>query len=556
MKHLVTVIWVVLMLGAVVSGCGGTHCYDSRLTAVDSLLRSAPDSALALVEAIDRDSLHDEADRAYRDLLITQARYKAYVTATSDSDINRALAWYRAHPSEREKLTRAYIYKGAVMEELHHPDSAMLYYKTAEATAAPDDYFNLGYSKLRMGALYRNNYSMEGRPIIKIEEALSCFLRTDNLHYQLISMINLGSSYCLLEPQKADSILHQALSLAKELNDTVNYVCAVQNLTKNYIHKNEFEQAHRLIQQSLSLKFTKTENAFYIYAAHVYARQHLPDSAELLLSLVSSVSNGIDELSYYESMREIALARGDTINAVSIENLCSHKSDSLHALLKPQNITMMEDYIDNEDAMTVKLTLKSLTSRMRVLIIAAFILAIGAYIMFKSKKTQKQILNQFIKASDSQLNELIQLQDKIEQHGIYDEKLRDVISSYMVLMNDLIEECYHHPNIKQTKKIIDTIKYQNNKDKWIKLFDYIDIENNSIIGKTKSLYPNLNEKDLLLIALSTIDCSCIQIAMVLGYANATTIGSARQRLARKMGLNVSLMDYIKQFKPVIHEPAG
>ena len=32
------------------------------------------------------------------------------------------------------------------MEELGHPDSAMHYYKTAEATAAPDDYFNLAYT--------------------------------------------------------------------------------------------------------------------------------------------------------------------------------------------------------------------------------------------------------------------------------------------------------------------------------------------------------------------------------------------------------------------------
>ena len=29
------------------------------------------------------------------------------------------------------------------MEELGHPDSAMHYYKTAEVTAAPDDYYNL-----------------------------------------------------------------------------------------------------------------------------------------------------------------------------------------------------------------------------------------------------------------------------------------------------------------------------------------------------------------------------------------------------------------------------
>ena len=93
MKHLpVTILVVLAVLGAMVSGCDGTPHYDSRLTAADSLMRSAPDSALAMVEAVDRDSLTNEADRAYRDLLLTQARYKAYVTATSDSDINRALS--------------------------------------------------------------------------------------------------------------------------------------------------------------------------------------------------------------------------------------------------------------------------------------------------------------------------------------------------------------------------------------------------------------------------------------------------------------------------------
>ena len=131
MRHLLSVISAVVVLAAVVAGCGDAHRYDARLAAADSLMRTDPDSALAIVGAVDRDSLADEGDRAYRDLLLTQARYRCYVTATSDSDINRALAYYRSHSGEREKLTRAYIYKGAVMEELGHPDSAMHYYKTA-----------------------------------------------------------------------------------------------------------------------------------------------------------------------------------------------------------------------------------------------------------------------------------------------------------------------------------------------------------------------------------------------------------------------------------------
>ena len=164
-----------LLLMAVTTSCGGAYRYDSRLAAADSLMHDLPDSALALIQAVNPASLTRECDRAYHDLLLTQARYRCYITATSDSDINRALDYYRHHDSEREKLTRAYIYKGAVMEELGHPDSAMLYYKHAEATAAPTDYFTLGYVNMRMGSLYTDYYAFDGMGINKFEAALQYF---------------------------------------------------------------------------------------------------------------------------------------------------------------------------------------------------------------------------------------------------------------------------------------------------------------------------------------------------------------------------------------------
>ena len=290
MKRLPVVILVMLVLGAVVSGCDSTRRYDSRLTAADSLMRSAPDSALTIVDAISRYSLADEGDRAYRDLLLTQARYRCYITATSDSDINRALAWYRVHPADREKLTRAYIYKGAVMEELGHPDSAMLYYKTAETTAAPDDYFNLGYISMRMGALYRDFYSMDGKHIEKYEQALQYLKYTDNTYYQLRCMINLGSLYCLKSPQKSDTILIEALSLAQRIGDTASIVAAAQNIIKNQINQQNYTEAQKLVWLVSNLNTDKIDAAFYIYAAHEYARLKMTDSAEFFLKQVRVTS--------------------------------------------------------------------------------------------------------------------------------------------------------------------------------------------------------------------------------------------------------------------------
>ena len=332
-----------VVLGAVVPSCGGAHRYDSRLTAADSLIDKDPDSALAILEALSPDSTSpareegvrsdggvgvdfpDAGDRAYRSLLLTQARYRAFVTATSDSDINQALAYFRAHPADREKLTRAYIYKGAVMDELGHPDSAMFYYKTAEATAGPDDYFNLGYVKMRMGALYRDNHAMDGKHIKKYEEALECFNRTDKNNYKLMCMVKLGSMYCMKYPNKADSLLTAALTLAEQTKDTIKYVGAAQNLIKNDINRDRYEHARGLVQKVMSLERPIINLPFCLYAASTYSCLQMPDSAELFLELVKDVpiTNETDKISYLEAKADIALARGDSLGYLSCRDKCN-----------------------------------------------------------------------------------------------------------------------------------------------------------------------------------------------------------------------------------------
>ena len=83
---------------------------------------------------------------------------------------------------------------------------------------------------------------------------------------------------------------------------------------------------------------------------------------------------------------------------------------------------------------------------------------------------------------------------------------------------------------------------------WERLYDYLDIEYNNIMKRTTEDYPQLNDKDRLLIALTCLNFSYIEISMILGYSNATTIGGNKQRVAKKMKLTYSLNDYVKLFQ--------
>ena len=148
-----------------------------------------------------------------------------------------------------------------------------------------------------------------------------------------------------------------------------------------------------------------------------------------------------------------------------------------------------------------------------------------------------------------------QLQQNLNLLNIQDDKLKDFFNSYLKLMQDIVEECYHQPNQKHTQRIKDLINFQkSNKETWSRLYDYLDVEYNGIISHTRANYPSLKDKDLLLIAMTALDFSYIQMAMILGYSNASTISSTKLRLAQKMGLKESLNEYITRFKrPLGHD---
>lgn len=530
---------------ALATGCGGVHRYDGRLVAADSLMQPAPDSALAALLAID--SLTGEGNLAYRDLLMTQARYKCYedITATDDSVITRAMQYYRTHSGEREKLTRACLYKGAVMEEMDHVDSAIYYYKTAEANADPKDYFTLGYVNMRMGALYRDHYSLDGKDIEKYERANRYLMLTDNKYYQLRCKINLGSLYRLNNPTRAEAMLNEAMSLALEMNDSSAYVTCIQNLIGLYDHCDKCEQARELICQLMSFPHSMISHMGLTSSAKVYAQLGMVDSAEYFLALSANknIKQPSDKISFYEAMSAIALARGDSIRHLQHEHRCKQLSDSLKTIQETVTILNAENEFDQDAKDSIKQRHKR--TYIWLAAICCLLILLLLLIHFRRVHRYDSIIDGIKQQSANQLNDLATLNANIEKLKIQDNQLKDFISSHLTLTSELVEACYHNPKSKLTEQVKRIVQFQHdNEHNWTQLYPYIDAEFNNLISKTHNDYPQLNDKDLLLIALTATGFSYVQIAIILGYANATSISTIKQRLAKKMQLNGSINDYI------------
>ena len=558
MKYLIHIWLLIMVLAGILVSCNRVPKYDSRLIHADSLMVDIKNSskALDILNSINPNELANEHDRAYHGLLITQARYKCYIKAENDSDINYALAYYSKHQGDKEKRARAYLYKGAVMEELNHPDSAMHYYKHAEEIIPPDDYFNLGYVNLRMGKVYNVHHAYgRDRDIPKLEKALEYFRKCENIHYQYVSLNDLGNLYRKPYPQKSQDYLNQALSLAQQEKDTINIVNANSNLAYMYfMHSPEDKsyniKAYNQLQNIKQYGLRGWPNFVYTTFACIYANMGKTDSAKLLINMPLQNANSADSASYLQSnsyleaYSYIALAEGDSLNYLKYSYKCDRNTFAKLNDSIPENIILAESNFDQEYQKR-----QDKKSRHRNYVIAAIILALMTLALLSYRRSHRydKLILELKDQSHNQMQDLTDMQQNISELQINDERLKGFISSHMGMMREMIEACYHEPNNRIAENMKRIVKFQDsNKDNWVKLYDYIDVEHNNIMTRTRETYPDLNDRELLLLALTCMGFSYIQIAIIMGYSNATSVSVIKQRLVKKMGLDCSLNEYIQQ----------
>ena len=553
-------IWLIISTLAVLSvSCGRVPDYDKRLVEVDSIVATQPAQAKAILLDINPNDLND-ADEAYYNLLLTQACYINYdvLTPANDSIIQRALDYYADHQADREKYTRSNIYKGAVVEELGISDSlAMVYYKGAEHLA--DDLFNRGYAQLRMGSLYKRHHAFDGRDLEKYEDAVESFRKVKNNLYLTISLKDLGSLYRFRKADKAEKTLIEAKALAKSEKDTVDYIHAVSNLAYLYFMQSAkvdrdssaivLNKAYQELQLILGLNYLdKLADTEYATFASVYANKGKVDSATLFMDLAKN-KYGYDTLfyqsnTYLEPMSQIAKARGNVVEYYKL----SHKCDSIDAesIRNQDIIKVMYAELDCEKQFKEK---QDADRRARYYLMAGvmLLLLLLALLFYRRAHRYDKLVLELKDQSRNQLQDLSGLQGSINELKINDERLKSFISSHMGMMREMIDACYHEPNNRIAENMKRIVKFQDsNRDNWVKLYDYIDMEHNNIMTRTREQYPQLNEKDLLLLALTCMGYSYIQTAIIMGYSNATSVSVIKQRLAKKMGLDCSLNEYIER----------
>ena len=229
----------------------GSHAVSSILLLADSLMQSHPDSSLQLLEAIPAPQKMGKTDRAWYALLLTQAKYKNYVSLENDSLIQVAVDYFEKN-SDREQLAKSYFYSGCVHREQEDISTAInLYLKSLRTMPQGSDsaflsmvYNDLGdcYTDQNMEETARNMYRQAYAINVNNHDTLRAF------H----NLSGIGGTF-LLELQFDSALIYyqQALEMVLLLDYPVLLGVIYKNLSGVYNEQGEYGQANDCISRAI-----------------------------------------------------------------------------------------------------------------------------------------------------------------------------------------------------------------------------------------------------------------------------------------------------------------
>ena len=227
-----------------------SSCVSNRtreaLSRAESVVNEAPDSALAIVKAIDRDELKTRASQARHALLLSMAQYKSGLRVMEDSTIRVAYNYYQKNGSSLDRLKSSFLL-GVIQQNTGNNIGAVITFREAEPLAeALGEYRWQSLCDQHLCTIYSDNYD-RGSAMTYAKKSLGAAekagepLMADYCRLDIASQYQAQGQY-----DKAEEIFSQLL-VEREHNEYL-YSYAARFLAKQYLFREKpaYEKADSL----------------------------------------------------------------------------------------------------------------------------------------------------------------------------------------------------------------------------------------------------------------------------------------------------------------------
>lgn len=400
MRHI-----ILIFLSFILLSC---RSYDVTRTLqdVDSYIMTRPDSALTVLEGVDRDLLRCERQRAYHALLYAMALDKNYIDVNDDSIASVAVDYY-SRKGPMKYRARAYYYLGLAYYYQQDYDRAILEFTKAEKAAEVSDSLYLGMTKSIQGHSYYETHNLE--------EVLNCFHKAYDIYSALSEyskacsvMYKLISTYIAkLEFEKAEEMLLDLLDnneLRGNLRLRTLALYAYLNVAKPDRNPNHSVQ---LYEQLINSNYSLSNNDFWAYSFALSLVGRIAESRDITSELF--VSDTSSAAYYWQYL--IAKYDNDYKRALAYLEESNFRDNQVIITALNQSLSLAQrDYYESESELAEYKAKGRTYALVSVVIICLLILALGYFAFCRYIKKQKDEKDRYINYADEVSRQLKALQ--------------------------------------------------------------------------------------------------------------------------------------------------
>ena len=349
-KTFVGFIFLLFLVGGVVSCQRSSSPYPYSLRYADSLMEISPERTLAYLRKLDV-STYSAGDRAYFSLLFTQATDKNMLSLLPcDSLIDTALDYYVK--KDGVNWAKAWLYKGRIQKKMNMTAQAL----KSCFTALQGVEGNTGEELKLKGMLYEDMGSIYLHQSL-YQKAFDAFYRSyqcDSLlndHKVLMySLSNMGWVR-VVEGKEKEALfyLDQALELALALKDSIFMSDIYQRMSLNCENVDSAFMYARLAGNYLTEKNDSISYySLWLTFGELYLDKQELDSAEYYLKRTLDIADFKRKILASYSLAEVEKIRGNYERAFEYQSYYGDNIDSIFSLNKASDIERLAYKYDSE----------------------------------------------------------------------------------------------------------------------------------------------------------------------------------------------------------------
>lgn len=545
---------LLLVLLLLSSGCGGRQA-ETVLDDVESYIQARPDSALAVLRALDTTKLNTQRLRAHYALLHAMALDKNWIDTTDAGVVMAAVKYYDRHrPVSRR--AKPYYYLGRIQYNGGHYDEAILSFTRAREYAAglDDDRFKALLFQA-MGDTYNMSYLFE-----------EAYAMSDSSYLYSLKAGDTDLSYAVLYrlTQNLNNLkrYHEAVSIYDTLvkqptvqnNHTLysrvlsGYALAIINDTQNY------EKAKSLYEKSLA-EGGRFDNLTH-WGAYAYSLANVGETEKATRLFKQLGERYGDQYAYQAWKSRMQRLQGNDSEAYELLAQSSERQTERTRLILSQSVIKAQrDYYGIQarflqEKETRRKTIEWLVASLVIILVALI------WVIYQDRvetmREEKEVLLRTVKELTDNLNETEDSSKKKEER--FFSRYVQLFHTYfqqMGMIQDLLRNSQTEEGADQLIRSLRNMirKLSMNKSKQQDFEAMLNQDLNDVMIHFREEFPGKKEEEYRLVSYFFAGFDVPTICTLVGNKTKQAIYSKKSKIKQKIANGDS--SYKKQFLDAI-----